>query len=137
MCILFGGGYFAKIPTAKALSELPQFRSQREASYSTLSPVESVTQPEISPAAESTEPMVAEQSTDSLGDAAPRGPEPKEEDKYSTIQHRRLALSRDRGVRPLNGASKFCTATGLCAVESGTRDEGFGAIGKTFEVVRL
>jgi hypothetical protein len=26
MCIPFGAGYFAKIPVAKALSELPQFR---------------------------------------------------------------------------------------------------------------
>ena len=26
MCIAFGGGYFAKLPTAKALSELPQYR---------------------------------------------------------------------------------------------------------------
>ncbi len=26
MCVFFGAGYFAKIPTAKALSELPQFR---------------------------------------------------------------------------------------------------------------
>ena len=25
-CCWFGAGYFAKIPTAKALSELPQFR---------------------------------------------------------------------------------------------------------------
>lgn len=27
MCIAFGAGYFAKIPMAKALSELPQYRS--------------------------------------------------------------------------------------------------------------
>jgi len=26
-CIAFGAGYFAKLPTAKALSEMPQFRS--------------------------------------------------------------------------------------------------------------
>lgn len=28
MCIGLGAGYFAKIPTAKALSELPQFSDQ-------------------------------------------------------------------------------------------------------------
>jgi hypothetical protein len=27
MCISFGAGYFAKLPTAKAVSELDQFRS--------------------------------------------------------------------------------------------------------------
>jgi hypothetical protein len=27
MCIPFGAGYFPKVPTAKALSELPQFRT--------------------------------------------------------------------------------------------------------------
>jgi hypothetical protein len=26
MCVFFGAGYLAKLPTAKALSELPQFR---------------------------------------------------------------------------------------------------------------
>lgn len=36
MCIGFGGGYFAKIPVAKALSELPQYRSQRQADLGTL-----------------------------------------------------------------------------------------------------
>jgi hypothetical protein len=28
-CIAFGAGYFAKLSTAKALSEMPQFRSAR------------------------------------------------------------------------------------------------------------
>ena len=35
-CIAFGAGYFAKIPTAKALSELPQFRSVRQSDLGTL-----------------------------------------------------------------------------------------------------
>jgi hypothetical protein len=35
-CVAFGAGYFAKIPTAKALSELPQFTDQRRASLGTL-----------------------------------------------------------------------------------------------------
>jgi hypothetical protein len=26
-CIAFGAGYFAKLPTAKALSEMPEFRA--------------------------------------------------------------------------------------------------------------
>ena len=39
-CIAFGAGYFAKIPTAKALSELPQYRSERKAGLATLGPPE-------------------------------------------------------------------------------------------------
>ncbi|HUZ88201.1 MAG TPA: hypothetical protein VMU49_00020 [Candidatus Acidoferrales bacterium] len=36
LCIAFGAGYFAKIPVAKALSELPQYRAQRKAGLGTL-----------------------------------------------------------------------------------------------------
>jgi hypothetical protein len=32
-CICLGAGYFAKIPTAKALSELPQFRAAAAPGY--------------------------------------------------------------------------------------------------------
>lgn len=34
--IFFGAGYFAKIPAAKALSELPQYQAQREEQLGTL-----------------------------------------------------------------------------------------------------
>ena len=43
MCIAFGIGYWAKIPVAKALSELPQFRSQQQAQLGTLSQVPGAT----------------------------------------------------------------------------------------------
>jgi hypothetical protein len=56
-CIPFGAGYFGKIPVAKALSELPQYRAQVEANLGTLSygssppPPPSVA-PGLAPAAE-------------------------------------------------------------------------------------
>jgi hypothetical protein len=36
MCIGFGAGYFGKIPTAKSLSELPQFQSDRQGGLGTI-----------------------------------------------------------------------------------------------------
>jgi hypothetical protein len=39
MCIGFGAGYFAKIPIAKALSELPQYQSQRQNALGTIGPI--------------------------------------------------------------------------------------------------
>jgi hypothetical protein len=39
MCIGLGAGYFAKIPTAKALSELPKFQSDRQGGVGTITSV--------------------------------------------------------------------------------------------------
>jgi hypothetical protein len=41
MCMAFGVGYFANIPIAKAISELPQFQSEQQAQFGTLSQVPS------------------------------------------------------------------------------------------------
>jgi hypothetical protein len=60
-CIAFGLAYFMKIPAAKALSELPQYREQRHARLGALErPTPTVGTAEIPPATAEIAPPRAE-----------------------------------------------------------------------------